>query len=181
MGTAAFGSGILRGLDVPGAIDLLTSYLDHLDDYDESIARLAPTQQVEALLMLTAGDGVLMTWDAARELLSIEVEDTDGRAGVARALALVAVSLPGPADITMLDEGGRSWRYVLAHDEVSLRPAGMNFDRPLLTLNLSAHICCSHCGQPIVQADDGGWRDASGRPHCEDDLTSSHRPDRPLQ
>ena len=181
MGTAAFGSGILKGLDVPGAIDLLTGFLDQMGDYDESIAGLAPSEQLEALLMLTAGDGVTMTWDAGREQLSIEIEDEAGRAGVARALGLLAVCLRGPADLTMLDEAGRSWRYVLAGDEVTLRPAGMNFDGPVLALNLSALVCCSHCGQPIAQVGDAGWRDAKGRPTCEDDVTTPHSPDGPLQ
>ena len=181
MGTAAFGSGILKGLDVPGAIELFTGFLDHMGDYDESIAHLAPREQLEVLLMLAAGDGVMMTWDAGREQLSIEVEDEAARGGAARALGLLAVCLPGPADITMLDEAGRSWRYALASGEVTLRPAGMNFDGPVLALNLSALVCCSHCGQPIAQVGDGGWRDANGRPTCEDDLTTPHSPDGPLQ
>ncbi len=157
MGIAAFGSGILKGLDVPGAVDLLTGFLDHLGDYDESVASLAPREQLEALLMLAAGDGVLMTWDAAREQLSIEIEDEDGRAGVARALALVATCLTGPAEITMLDEAGRSWRYVLANDEVRLGPAGVHFDGPMMPLSLSALAWRNYCYQPIAQVGDGAW------------------------
>jgi len=160
MGTAAFGSGILKGLDVPGAIDLLTGFLDQMGDYDESIAGLAPSEQLEALLMLTAGDGVTMTWDAGREQLSIEIEDEAGRAGVARALGLLAVCLRGPADLTMLDEAGRSWRYVLAGDEVTLRPAGMNFDDPMLALSMSAPTWRSLYDQPIGQDSGGRWGDA---------------------
>jgi hypothetical protein len=143
MGTAAYGSGILEGQDVPGAIDLLTGVLDRLGGYDASVARLAPGEQLEALLMLAAGDGVTMTWDQARERLSIDVEDADGYAGVARALALACLCLPGPADVSMLDDAGQSRRYVLADGDISMRPAGMNFDGPVLTLSLSALACCS--------------------------------------
>jgi hypothetical protein len=55
MGTAAYGTGILKGLDVPGAIDLLTGFPDHFGEYDASEAHLAPGEQLEALLMLAAG------------------------------------------------------------------------------------------------------------------------------
>jgi hypothetical protein len=137
MGTAAFGSGILSGLDVPGAIDLFTGFLDHLGDYDQSVAHLGESERLEALLTLAAGDGVTFNWDAARERLSIEAEDTDGCGSIARALGLLAVCLPGPAIVTMLDEAGRSWRYFLVEGEVKCEPVGMNFDGPLLTLNLS--------------------------------------------
>ena len=136
MGRAAFGSGILKGLDVPGAIDLFTGFLDHLGDYDESVARLAESEQLEALLMVAAGDGFTFAWDPSREQLSIDAEDTDGCGGIARALGLLAVCLAGPAVITMLDEGGRSWRYILVDDDVKMRPAGMNFDGPILALSL---------------------------------------------
>ena len=137
MGTAAFGSGILKGLDVPGAIDLFTGFLDHLGDYNQSVAHLAESEQLEALLMLAAGDGVTFAWDPSREQLSIEAENTDGCGGIARALGLLAVCLAGPAVITMLDETGRSWRYILVDDDVKMRPAGMNFDGPILALSLS--------------------------------------------
>lgn len=137
MGTTAFGSGILKGLDVPGAIDLFTGFLDHLGDYDQSVAHLGESEQLEALLMLAAGDGITFAWDAGREQLSIEAEDTDGCGGIARALGLLAVCLAGPAFVTMLDEAGLSWRYFLVEGDVNMRPVGMNFDGPVLTLNLS--------------------------------------------
>ncbi len=137
MGSAAFGSGILSGLDVPCAIGLFTGFLDHLGKYDQSVADLAESDRLEALLMLAAGDGVTFDWDAARQQLRIEAEDTGGCGGIARALSLLAVSLAGPAVITMLDEAGWSWRYFLVDGEVKMRPVAMNFDGPVLTMNLS--------------------------------------------
>ncbi len=161
MGTAAFGSGILKGLDVPGAIDLFTGFLDHLGDYDQSVASLPESEQLEALLMLAAGDGVVFDWDPAREQISIEAENTEACVGIARALSLLATCLAGPAVITMLDEAGRSWRNVLANDDVSLGPASMHVDGPMLTLSLLALAWRSGCSQPIAQAADGAWQGAS--------------------
>jgi hypothetical protein len=152
MGIAAFGSGILKGLDVPGAIDLFTGFLDHLGDYDQSVAHLGESERLEALLMLAAGDGVRFAWNARREQLSIEAEDTDGCGGIARALGLLAVCLAGPAIVTMLDEAGRSWRYILVDGDVKMRPVGMNFDGPVLTLNLSVLAASAVSG-----SDPRGW------------------------
>jgi hypothetical protein len=137
MGTAAFGSGILKGLDVPGAIDLLSCLLVDLGGDEQSVAHLAESEQLEALLTLAAGGDVTFAWDAGREQLSIEAEDTDGWGGIARALGVLAVCLECPAIVTMLGEAGRSWRYFLADGVVRMRPVGMNFDRAVLTLNLS--------------------------------------------
>lgn len=36
MGRAVFGSGMLKSLDVPGAIDLFMGFLDHLGDREAS-------------------------------------------------------------------------------------------------------------------------------------------------
>jgi hypothetical protein len=48
MGTAAFGSGVPGRVDVSGAIELLTSFLEELGDYDTDSEHLAPAGRLEA-------------------------------------------------------------------------------------------------------------------------------------